>query len=102
MHPHKPRPPPIRRIEKAQLVPMRIRAPRAHKDGLHGRFLDQVVCERGDHAFAGVLREGEVVVGGGGSDEGVNFGEGMRGDDVDGLEVGRERGVGGEGGEVED
>lgn len=43
----------------------------------------------------GVAGEREVVVRGGGGDEVVDLGEGVRGEDVDGGELGGERGWGG-------
>lgn len=82
---------------------MRIRPPGADEDGLHRGLIPQVLGEGGFHRF-GVARKVEVVGARGGGDEGLDFGEGVRGDDVDGLDAwGRWRGrVCVEGGEEED
>ena len=81
---------------------MGVRPPRADEDGLDFRFRGEVVGEGGLHTFTGEVREGEMVGGGGREDEGVNLGEGVRGDDVDRFDSGREIWVSGEGGQVED
>ena len=82
---------------------MRIRPARAHEYALDLAPFAQVVGESGFHAGVGVPRDGEVVLRAGRGDEGVDFGEGVRGDDVDAWDLWGERGrVGGEGGEDED
>ncbi len=103
MDPHKRRPAAIRLVEKRQLAAMRVRAARADEDGLDRGLFAQVVCEGGFHGL-GVAGEVEAVGARGGGDEGLDFGEGVRRDDVDGLDEwqrGRGR-VRVEGGEEED
>lgn len=102
MDPHERQPAPIRGVEMRQLPAMRIRSSRSHEYGLHVRSDIEVVGKGGFHARAGEVCKGQVVGGGRGGDEGVDFREGVRGDDVDGLETGREVGVGMESGEVDD
>ena len=81
---------------------MWVRPSGTDENGLDLGFEGEIVGEGGFHAFAREVGKGEVVGGGCGEDEGVNFRKGMRGDYVDGFEVGGEMRVGGEGGEVED
>lgn len=85
MHPHKRRPPPIRRIEVRQLGPMRVRPPRAHKHRLEPRLLHQIRGERILHVEA-VAAQVEVELRGRRLDEGVDLGERVRADDVHGLQ----------------
>ena len=86
MHAHERRPAPIRLVEEGQFAPVRIGPARADEDGLDCRLFAQVFGKGGFHWF-GVAREVEVVGVCGGGDEGFDFGEGVRGDDVDGLEA---------------
>ena len=102
MYPHERRPAPIRRIEMRQLAPVRIRASCTHEDGFDFRLHGQVIRKRGFHALAREMGEGEMVGDGRGGDERVDFREGVRRDDVDGLEAGWEIRVVCEGGEVDD
>lgn len=80
---------------------MWVGAPRADEDGADGGVVGEVVREGEAHGGVVVVLQGEVVVRGGGGDEGVNGGEGVDGGDVDCGEEGGEVGVGGEEGEVE-
>ncbi len=104
MHPHERGPAVVRGIEGGEPRAVGIRAPRADHDcadraaGAGG----EVLGEGGFHGGRRVLGEGEVVAGGGGGDEGVDGGEGVRGGDEDGGEGGGEGGVRGEEGEVEE
>ena len=66
---------------------MRVCAPRADEDGADGGRVEEVVGEGVAHGFC-VAREGEVVGMHAGGDEGVDCGEGVGGDDVDGAEGG--------------
>lgn len=81
MNPHEIRPPVVRPIEMRQKLAMRIRSPRADKYSLHGRVLGKVCFERGFHGER-VTREVKPIVPYAILDEGVDFGEGMRGHDV--------------------
>lgn len=76
MHAHKRRPPPIRRVKVRQLRAVRVRAPRADKDGAHARVLREVGGKGGLHG-RGAAREGEAVGARGAADEGLDFGEGV-------------------------
>ena len=123
MHPHEPRPPPIRDVEPfpTQLPPVRIRAARAHEDGFDARVPREVLREGFFHGRAAALAlafschlgvsifvvvgvdvESEVVFVGGSEGEGGDGVEGVGGWDVDCGEGGGEGWVGGEEGEVED
>ena len=70
---------------------MRIRAPRPHKNGLYVGHFVKVVGEGVFHVGIFVARETEVILGGGGGNEGVDFGERVRGHYVDRAEEGGER-----------
>lgn len=118
MHPHKPRPSPIRDIEPfpTQHPTVRIRPSRTHEDSFdagvspeilregffHGCPSFPLSCHLGISVVAGVDVELEVVFPGGREGEGGDGVEWVRGGYVDCWEGGRERGVGGEEGEVED
>lgn len=81
---------------------MRVGAPRADEDGADRGVVAEVVREGEAHGGVVVVLQGEVVVRGGGGDEGVDGGEGVRGGDVDCGEKGGEVWVRGQEGEVED
>ena len=74
---------------------MRVCTSGADEDGLDVRVVGQVVCESFTHWFR-VAREVQVVFGGGGLDEGVDFFEGVFREDEDGVQFGGELGVVGE------
>ncbi|CAN8102634.1 unnamed protein product [Discula destructiva] len=101
MYPHKRRPAFVRRVKVRQLGAVRVRPPRAHKHGLEPGLLCQVGGERGAHGQR-VPAQVEVELGGGRLDKRVDLGEGVRADDVDGLQrrwEGRRRGRARSGGE---
>ena len=81
---------------------MRIGAPGADEDGFDVRIVGQVVCEGEAHGRVLVALERKMVVHGGAGHEGIDGSEGMKWGDVDRREEGRELGMGGEAGEVED
>lgn len=73
---------------------MRIRSSSSHENGFHTRLHFQICLESFLHGH-GEASEVELVGAGRIIDEAVDFGEGMFGDDVDGLEsVGESRACG--------
>lgn len=89
MHPHELGPVLIRRVKVRQAGPVRVRPPGADEDGPQPGALLQVLVQRRAHGEA-VPAQLEVVRRDGVLDEGVDLGEGLRGDYVYGLEGGRE------------
>lgn len=111
IHPHNPRPIPVRRTKVLQKLAVRIGPPGAHEHGAHRRPVADVRLERGAHRQR-VALEVEVVGARGRGDEGLDLREGVGRRDVDCLEAlrrgdggggfGRWRGRGGEAGEDEE
>lgn len=85
MHPHKRRPPRIRGVKVRQALAVRVRPPRADKDGPHGRARGQVGVQGGLHGLRDAL-DGQVVLGRGAVDKGVHLGKGVARHDVHGLQ----------------
>lgn len=94
MHPHEPGPVPVGQVKVGEALAVGVCATGSDEHGANGRPGGEIVLESGFH---GRRKAGEVegVGGDGGVDEGVDFREGVGGDDIDGLQGAREGRFGG-------